>query len=814
MILAKRIDWNRGWEFTPACDDAFLRGEAVGGTEPVTLPHTCRETPYHYFDESSYQMVCGYRSLLSVPEDWQGKRVFLCVGAAAHFAEVYVDGKKLGEHRCGYTAFRTELTEALVPGQYAWVSIRVDSRETLDQPPFGYVIDYMTYGGLYRDVWLEIAPETYIEDVFVRASVPDAALTGNLAVSRFEGLVESTVTLSGSAEDFFLRQTILRRGEIVTRARRRQDITGKLAETRLTLPGAALWDPEAPQLYTLRTELMRGNEAVDTLSVDFGFRRAEFRADGFYLNGRKFKLVGLNRHQSWPYVGYAMPRSLQRLDADILKNELGLNAVRTSHYPQSPYFLERCDELGLLVFTEIPGWQHIGGSGAWRDQAVRNTEDMVLQYRNHPSIILWGVRINESVDDDALYVRTNEAARRLDPTRPTSGVRCHKKSSFLEDVYAYNDFSHTGDNRGCEKKKDVTPDAKRAYLISEYNGHMFPTKTFDSEEHRLAHALRHAAVLDAAAAQENIAGSFGWCMFDYNTHREFGSGDRVCYHGVTDMFRNKKLAAEVYAVRQDAEPILAVSSSMDIGEHPASNRGRIFVLTNADSVRFYKNGEFIAEFTHRNSPCRHMIRPPIEIDDLIGNALEQKEGFAPLQALYTKDILNHAARFGYGSLPPKLLFKAAWLMLRYGMRLSDATSLYQKYIGDWGGETVEYRFEAVKDGQVVKTVVKAPSTALRLEARPSHTLLREGASWDAALIRLAMRDRNGNVLPFYNDPVTLEAEGPIGIIGPRTTALRGGLGGTFVRTAGGTGPAALIVTAEGAPPVRIDFIVEKEDAHD
>lgn len=104
-----------------------------------------------------------------------------------------------------------------------------------------------------------------------------------------------------------------------------------------------------------------------------------------------------------------------------MKRELGVNAVRTSHYPQSRHFVDRCDELGLLVFTEILGWQHIGG-GAWKKQAVRNTGEMVRQYRNHPSVVLWGVRINESADDDAFYAETNAAARRLDPTRATSGV--------------------------------------------------------------------------------------------------------------------------------------------------------------------------------------------------------------------------------------------------------------------------------------------------------------------------------------------------------------------------------------------------------
>ncbi len=187
--------------------------------------------------------------------------------------------------------------------------------------------------------------------------------------------------------------------------------------------------------------------------VKFGFRDIEFRADGFYLNGRRVFMRGLNRHQSYPYMGYAAPESLQREDARILKEELCCNAVRTSHYPQSQYFIDECDRLGLLVFTELPGWQHIGDE-RWKEQACENLREMILQYRNHPSIVLWGVRINESVDDDAFYARTNAIAHELDPSRPTSGVRYIQKSSLLEDVYSYNDFSHTGDNPGVKPKKD------------------------------------------------------------------------------------------------------------------------------------------------------------------------------------------------------------------------------------------------------------------------------------------------------------------------------------------------------------------------
>ncbi|MCA9886640.1 MAG: glycoside hydrolase family 2 protein, partial [Anaerolineae bacterium] len=178
----------------------------------------------------------------------------------------------------------------------------------------------------------------------------------------------------------------------------------------------------------------------DERSIRTGFRQAEFRDDGFYLNGELFQLRGLNRHQMWPYIGGAAPARLQRKDAETIRYELGCNIVRTSHYPQSPYFLQRCDEIGLLVFEEIPGWQHIGDAD-WQDLVLRDVRAMIERDWNHPSIIMWGVRINESWDNSELYTRTNALARFLDPTRPTGGVRFFLGSEFLEDVYTYNDFS-------------------------------------------------------------------------------------------------------------------------------------------------------------------------------------------------------------------------------------------------------------------------------------------------------------------------------------------------------------------------------------
>lgn len=809
--MTHRLYLNDDWLFTEQFEDSLVAPEYPENTlQPVRLPHTCKETPFHYFDESLYQMVSGYRRHLLIPKDWQGKRIMLTFEGAAHDSTVFCNGKKVGEHHCGYTAFTVDLTDNVLYGQDNLLCVRLDSRENLNVPPFGYVIDYMTYGGIYRDVRLEVKEKVSLSDIFVHTAI-------DFRSSPVTAQITSEITLTESDENVTIRQYYMPKSTAAAQESWRllceqtvsTDVScDKEFSLTATITAPLLWDTEEANLYILKTQLLyQDNTILDETETRFGIREAVFKKDGFYLNGRKLRIRGLNRHQSFPYVGYAMPKSMQRLDADLLKKELGLNAVRTSHYPQSHYFLERCDELGLLVFTEFPGWQHIGDD-AWKAQAVANAEDMIRQYRNHPSIILWGIRINESPDDDAFYEKTNAVAHKLDPSRPTGGVRAMKKSHLLEDVYTYNDFLHDGEMPGCDPKKKVTSDMEKPYLISEYNGHMYPTKAFDNEERRSEHAIRHANVLDAVAGQPDIAGSFGWCMFDYNTHKDFGSGDRICYHGVMDMFRNPKLAANIYACEQEQTPVLEITSSMDIGEHPGCNRGNIYILSNADSVKMYKNDRFIKEYLPGMSPYKHLKHGPILIDDFIGDSFAQNERFRPKHAKEITDAMNLVARGSLNHIPKRLYLTALKLLLIYHIDFAEVTRLYTKYIGDWGGTATVYRFDAIKDGKVIKSVTKEPVREIRLEAEADHTILTEQHSYDVALVRIRAVDDHGNVLPFYQEPVRLITEGDISIIGPDTIALQGGMGGTYVKSLGRSGQGALLLQSLTAGEVRIPFQIK------
>ena len=785
----KHDSWNEGWQFTPVWDDALLwPGPCPVQTEPVRIPHTVCQLPYNYCNEESYQLLSGYRRSFTVPESWRGKRVVLRFGAVAHCATVYCNGQQICEHRCGYTAFQADLTPALRYGEENVVAVKCDSRESLNVPPFGKVIDYLTYGGIYRAVTLQLQEPVSISDLFLTAGA--------------EGNFRLYPTMHGDPTGCTLKMCITDgcgSGMGMFSAPAGQPLCG-------TVGGVTPWTPDTPVLYHCCVRLVRDSDGkvLDTRTLKAGFRTIEFKADGLYLNGHLTPILGLNRHQSWAYQGYAMPDSQQRLDAKLLK-ELGCNAVRTSHYPQSHAFLDACDELGLLVFTEIPGWQYVGDS-AWKDQAVQNCREMVLEYRNHPSIFLWGVRINESKDDDIFYKRTNAVVHQLDPTRPTGGVRNIKNSRFFEDVYTYNDFYHNGTNAGCEPRRNVTTNMAKGYLITEYCGHMFPTKSFDWEGKRLEHALRYSRVASDAAAQKGIAGSFGWCMFDYNTHKDFGSGDRICYHGVLDMFRNPKLTAAVYAsqkkITTKQDVVLEISSGMDIGDHPGGGLGDIWAFTNADSVRLFKNDTYIAEFfPNRKGTYAGLAHPPICIDDTIGSLLETNEGFSPSEAKLAKECLRGVQKYGPGNLPPVLMAKMGALMLRHHLSMEQATALYGKYVANWGGTAVRYRFEAIVNGQVVKTVIKEPVECVRLEAHALNPILTDGPTWDCAAIQLRAVDQNGNVLPYCGDAVRIETTGPVQIIGPDVVSLRGGMAGTYLATIGQAGIATVKCTLPGAEPV-------------
>jgi len=365
---------------------------------------------------------------------------------------------------------------------------------------------------------------------------------------------------------------------------------------------------------------------------------------------------------------------------------------------------------------------------------------MITRDWNHPSIIIWGVRINESQDSHDFYAETNRLARELDPTRQTGGVRYITESEMLEDVYTMNDFilgneELPGANRPrtpLRRQQENTGLSKDVpYLITEFGGHMYPTKIYDQEQRQAEHVRRHLEVLNAAYGDPSISGAIGWCMFDYNTHSDFGSGDRICYHGVMDMFREPKFAAYAYASQCEPseEVVMKTVTIWARGERNIGGALPLIVLTNCDEVELR-----YGSLTKRLGPDRetfpHLPHPPVVFD----------------HRNFTPDELG------------------VW-----GMEWEDV-----QFTGYIGGKPVA----------ALKMVANPLPTTLQVEA--DADILRAGER-DAVRVIVRALDQAGSRLPFLNDIVTIKVDGPARMIGPQVIAFQGGTTGFWLQATGEVG---------------------------
>ena len=696
---------NRNWRYSPkATPETHAREFDDSGFARVTVPHTNLREPWHSFDEKSYEFVSIYRRRFRLPAPARGQRVFVDFEGVMTASTVWINGVRLGEYKGGFTPFSFELTPHVDFDRENVLAVEVDSSERADIPPFGYEVDYLTFGGIYREVSLRIVSPTHLENIFAQ---PKDVLSGKPTVDVECFLISANKSLEGGLS---LEAALFDGDKLLAKAT--QDLPagedqGNVPRTlRLNNLGSIqLWDLRSPKLYRIEVRLLRGEKLLDHDSRRIGFREARFTPQGFSLNGTVVKLRGLDRHQTFPWVGQAMPARVQRQDALVLRKNLHCNIVRTSHYPQSRHFLDSCDEIGLLVLEEIPGWQHIGDL-PWQDIAVDNVSRMIRRDWNHPSIILWGVRINESRDNHDFYTRTNALAHQLDTTRQTGGIRYFQESEFLEDVFTMNDF-------GFPLKAPNHP----LYLNTEFVGHTYPTKSIDNIERLREHTVRHARVHDQLASDPQYAGGIGWCAFDYNTHANFGSGDRICYHGVTDIFREPKPAAGFYRSQcdPDEEIVLAPAFHWARGDENVGFTNAL-VSSNCDHLKFYVAGKLASEADPDRKQFPHLKYAP-----------------------FTADIGNRISPWG-------------------DLRIDGFIQGKQVISRSFSGKGLDQKFALLPD---------------------DTTLIANGA--DATRVVLRVTDEFDAIRPFAADAIRFELTGPAELIGDNPFALIGGTGAIWIR---------------------------------
>ena len=359
-------NWLFGGQYMAGSENSFYDDS---GFVPISLPHTVTSLSWQNWDFDAWQHVWIYRRYFSgshlVGPDRAGNRIFIDFDGVMVNASVVMNDQAVSTHQGGYLPWSAELTGKVTSGDNL-LAVIVDAR-CLPVPPVGMgrgpnSIDFLQPGGIYRDVSLRVVPPAFLSDLF---ALPANVLSPQRRVD-VEATIDSTVTPHGDG-------TLL--VELLDGS---AQIAAQSATVSLTSPGTStvklsltdlgpvgLWSPDSPKLYRVQATLSFPGLDDHVLTRQIGFREASFRPEGFFLNGERLQLFGVDRHQLYPYAGMAMPARVQRKDVEILKNDFNCNMVRCSHYPQSPHFLDACDELGLLVWEEAPGWHAVSTSPAW-----------------------------------------------------------------------------------------------------------------------------------------------------------------------------------------------------------------------------------------------------------------------------------------------------------------------------------------------------------------------------------------------------------------------------------------------------------------
>ncbi|AMM22584.1 hypothetical protein AX769_20780 (plasmid) [Frondihabitans sp. PAMC 28766] len=611
----------------PALDDS--------GYEEVTLPHAVAPLSWRQWDPATWEHVWSYRRHFDAPVA-PADRSFVDFEAVNVAATVTLNGHRLGRHFGGYLPFSFEVTEHLRAGDNV-LAVLVDARFNLNVPPNlpaparSEDIDFWQPGGIHGTVTLRAVPGTFVSDV---SAVPRDVLDPD----RRRVEITAFVDARDHVDSRILTELVGPDGATVASA----DVTATLSPGVNEVPlsindvgSVALWDVESPTLYRAITSVCPDGGEPHAHRTRIGFREARFERDGFFLNGRRLYLFGANRHQHFPFAGFAMPSRVQRKDAELLRDTLNCVMVRCSHYPQSSAFLDACDELGLLVWEEPPGWQYVGDA-EWRQRAKDDIAAMIVRDRNRPSVIVWAARLNETYDHPDFYAETEALVRSLDDSRATSGTthgQYHDTPDYQHEVFAYDDYSIHDLPNGDHCPTLLPPRDDFPYLIGEtVTSWSSPTRLYrraqrpEVQQHQ---AMDYAHVHNKARSDARYSGVLAWSAIDYHAGHVVNHRG-VKTSGLLDTFRVPKPGAAMYRAQVDPsrrvvlEPAFTWDPPVDGQTRPGlDNRTpeadwgpgeNAVVFSNCDRLEVTLGGRHHATVFPDTTAFPHLVTAPSFVD--------------------------------------------------------------------------------------------------------------------------------------------------------------------------------------------------------
>ena len=617
--MRKIISLNQDWLFVHR--DTGMPGQIPEDGVCVTLPHTWNAVDGHdghdidapgkdwsrgdlsgpptpHYDRGSYWY---YKTFKTPCQPLPGGRVYVEILAAGQQATVYVNGQKAVYHEGGYSAFRADVTALCASGKENLLAIKVSNEYLTNVYP--QHADFTFYGGLYRGVNLISVPDAHFD-------LDDFGGPGIMVTPRPDGNGGAVFTIESfvkNADENFTVLYSLLDGE----GREAAFAARPAADPRVSLPvsQAKLWSPDHPYLYTLNAQLVRRNEVYDEISVRCGVRSFSCSSrDGFFLNGKATPLRGVSRHQDKLYQGNALTREDHYEDARLIK-ELGANSIRLAHYQHAQDFYDACDELGFVVWAEIPFITIMNEDPAAHENCVSQMKELIIQNYNHPCICFWGlsneVLLTGKLSDQLVenHRALESLVKSLDSTRLTTLAHVSMTPDDcglhdITDVEAYNHYF--GWYGGSIADNGPWLDAyhkkfpQRCIGVSEYGCEGIltyhsaaPVPKDYSEEYQ---ALYHEELARVFAQRPWVWGSYVWNMFDFGAaaRNEGGVAGRNNKGLVTMDRRIKKDSYYIYKAYWNPEPMVHIC-----GKRYAQRSGeaiQIRVYSNQPAVTLYVNG--------------------------------------------------------------------------------------------------------------------------------------------------------------------------------------------------------------------------------
>lgn len=718
--------------------------------EKVTIPHCAHIEPALCNDQ--WEGIYWYRLPLMVEKEWEGKVVYLEFDGVMQKSEFYVNGQYYFTHEGGYQRFLVPLINKLEFGKVNLIAMRVDNRPTCDFPPGQPLksLDFCYYSGIYRSARVVVKERIHIThplEVNIEAG-------GGVFLQTLEATEESAKIrcsthvihsiFRGEGWDLPMKADIpvpctleiqmldANKVPIMNKISMQASIRPNMDHTYCTefeVKNPSLWSPDTPYLYTVCFTLIHEGKVLEKMEVRYGIRIIAFtRKDGWLINGKKTPIIGTNHHQDFPMVGNAVPDTMHRRDAMIMK-KAGYNLIRLAHYPQSSALLDACDELGMCVMAPIAGWQFASYNSTFINNVLRDVRELIRCERNRPCIALWEASLNETYPNAWLQEEMHRTAHREYP-----GKHC----ITCGDVYGLYEGWDVLFNRTKLNNREK-PVIVREYGDWAFGGGKSTSRRTrkDGEYDLLRQAWNYQWSLNKMPTEDGYIGGCTWCMFDYNN----GFRDLLCECGDGDNFRYPKYKYFFYMSQGAREPMVYLATRREWKE-------KTIVFSNCEEVEIFVNGKSVAKqkpdggenttYHTTGNPNWETVLRPWELD---GVAVEIFNGG-------NCENLAHPP-FTFVGLPDK---KGEW-----------------KAVGYIGGKKVAEHS--------IRTAEKAEKLEIRI--REDGVPVTDD---DLVFVDVFLTDKNGTVVTNNKLKVTLQAFGNASVAGEQKRQLEAGIVSFLVKT--------------------------------